>query len=102
MKQPLAFASRRARFAASPAVAADPAGDAVAARVERVLSRTPIIDGHNDLPWEIRESYDFWRKPLDLDADTSRLAPSAADRSAAAEARPCRRAILVGLDPDEH
>jgi membrane dipeptidase len=42
-------------------------------RVERVLAKTPVIDGHNDLPWEIRESYDFWRKPLDLDADTSRL-----------------------------
>lgn len=42
-------------------------------RVERVLAKTPIIDGHNDLPWEIRDSYDFWRKPLDLDSDTSRL-----------------------------
>jgi len=34
------------------AAAADPA---IAARVERVLARTPVIDGHNDLPWEIRE-----------------------------------------------
>jgi membrane dipeptidase len=42
-------------------------------RVERVLSRTPVIDGHNDLPWEIRESYDSGRKPLDLGADTSKL-----------------------------
>jgi membrane dipeptidase len=42
-------------------------------RVERVLAKTPVIDGHNDLPWEIRDNYDFWRKPLDLDADTSRL-----------------------------
>ncbi|HEY0411786.1 MAG TPA: dipeptidase [Allosphingosinicella sp.] len=42
-------------------------------RVERVLSATPVIDGHNDLPWEIRESYDSWRKPLDLAADTSKL-----------------------------
>jgi membrane dipeptidase len=42
-------------------------------RVERVLSATPIIDGHNDLPWEIRENYDSWRRPLDLNADTSRL-----------------------------
>ena len=24
------------------------------ARVERVLAKTPLIDGHNDLPWEIR------------------------------------------------
>jgi membrane dipeptidase len=43
-------------------------------RVERVLSQTPVIDGHNDLPWEIRDGYDFGRKPLDLRADTSKLA----------------------------
>jgi membrane dipeptidase len=43
-------------------------------RVERVLATTPVIDGHNDLPWEIRDKYDSWRKPLDLNADTSRLA----------------------------
>jgi len=42
-------------------------------RVERVLAKTPVIDGHNDLPWEIREAYDSWRKPLDLEADTSKL-----------------------------
>ena len=42
-------------------------------RVERVLRTSPVIDGHNDLPWEIRDRYDFWRKPLDLDSDTSRL-----------------------------
>jgi membrane dipeptidase len=42
-------------------------------RVERLLRTTPVIDGHNDLPWEIRDAYDFWRKPLDLEADTSRL-----------------------------
>jgi membrane dipeptidase len=42
-------------------------------RVERILRTNPVIDGHNDLPWEIRESYDSWRKPLDLEADTSKL-----------------------------
>jgi membrane dipeptidase len=42
-------------------------------RVERVLAKTPVIDGHNDLPWEIRDNYDFWRSPLDLEADTSKL-----------------------------
>ena len=55
---------------AAPALAA-PAD--IDQRVERVLSATPIIDGHNDLPWEIRENYDSWRRPLDLNADTSRL-----------------------------
>ena len=28
-----------------------------ARRIERVLSQTPLIDGHNDLPWEIRERF---------------------------------------------
>ncbi len=26
-------------------------------RVDRVLARTPLIDGHNDLPWEIRQRF---------------------------------------------
>ena len=47
--------------------------DALDARIDKLLSASPIIDGHNDLPWEIRDKYDFWRKPLDLAADTSRL-----------------------------
>ena len=55
------------------AIATGAAADPLDQRVEKVLSTTPIIDGHNDLPWEIRDSYDFWRKPLDLNADTSRL-----------------------------
>lgn len=42
-------------------------------RVEQVLRKTPIIDGHNDLPIEIRDAYDQWRRPLELNADTSRL-----------------------------
>jgi membrane dipeptidase len=42
-------------------------------RAAQVLAATPVIDGHNDLPWEIRDRYDGWRKPLDLDSDTSRL-----------------------------
>jgi len=37
--------------AKSPAPADDAA---LFARVERVLTKTPLIDGHNDLPWEIR------------------------------------------------
>ena len=33
-----------------------PGGDArLLTRVERVLAKTPLIDGHNDLPWEIRD-----------------------------------------------
>jgi membrane dipeptidase len=56
-----------------PAATAAPA-DPVAQRVERALAAHPVIDGHNDLPWEIRDKYGSWTKPLDLDADTSKLA----------------------------
>jgi membrane dipeptidase len=39
--------------AAAPAAAQE---DPHLAKAMRVLSRTPLIDGHNDLPWAIRES----------------------------------------------
>jgi membrane dipeptidase len=43
------------------------------ARVERVLKQTPLIDGHNDLPWEIRERFKSQLTSLDLKSDTSKL-----------------------------
>ena len=43
-----------AMVAVAPCLAADAAAER-AARVERVLTATPLIDGHNDLPWEIRQ-----------------------------------------------
>ena len=42
------------------------------ARVDRVLTATPVIDGHNDLPWEIRSQFGDVGK-VNLDADTSSL-----------------------------
>ena len=47
------------------------------ARVERVLKQTPLIDGHNDLPWEIRERFQSRLSGLDLKSDTSKLTPPA-------------------------
>jgi membrane dipeptidase len=44
------------------------------ARVERILRRTPLVDGHNDLPWEIRDSHGNQLEAVDLTRDTSRLA----------------------------
>jgi len=45
------------------------------ARVERILRRTPLIDGHNDLPWEIRDSHANNLDAIDLNSDTRRLTP---------------------------
>jgi membrane dipeptidase len=44
------------------------------ARVARVLKQTPLIDGHNDLPWEIRKRFTGKLAAIDLRSDTSRLA----------------------------
>jgi len=47
------------------------------ARARRVLSTTPLIDGHNDLPWVIRESK---TAPRDVEAyDLRKKAPGMTD-----------------------
>jgi len=44
-----------------------------AARVARVLAQTPLIDGHNDLPWEIRERFASDLDKVDLAHSTAGL-----------------------------
>ena len=40
--------------------------DATPKRVEDILKKAPVIDGHNDLPWEMREKvhYDFDQRDI--------------------------------------
>ena len=45
---------------------------ALAARVDRVLATTPLIDGHNDLAWEIRARFDN-AYGVDLSVSTANL-----------------------------
>jgi membrane dipeptidase len=47
--------------------------DQIKARVDKVLANTPLIDGHNDLPWEIRERFKGDLSKIDLNADTAKL-----------------------------
>ncbi len=55
-------------------LAAQPAApDAATARAERVLRAAPIIDGHNDLAWEIRAGADAKVESVDLARDTRAL-----------------------------
>jgi membrane dipeptidase len=62
---------------AAPSVAAAQAPTrAELARVDRILRRTPLIDGHNDLPWSIRSDHRNDLESIDLTADTSRLTPA--------------------------
>ena len=36
---------------------AQPLDSKTQARIDRILKRTPLIDGHNDLPWALREDH---------------------------------------------
>ncbi|WP_337847399.1 dipeptidase [Sphingomonas sp.] len=42
-------------------------------RVDKVLSRAPVIDGHNDLPWELRTAHGARVEAVDLRRDTAAL-----------------------------
>jgi membrane dipeptidase len=59
--------------AANAAPSPPPADAALRARVDRVLAATPLIDGHNDLPWEIRTRVASRLEKLDLNRDQSAL-----------------------------
>jgi membrane dipeptidase len=45
------------------------------ARLDRIVRTTPIIDGHNDLPWAIRDDHNSSLEGIDLNADTRTLTP---------------------------
>src|SRR5471030_1685169 len=64
-------------------------------RVEHVLLQTPLIDGHNDLPWEIRERFKSDVAALNLKADTAHL-PLGVDQAAIMTDIPRLRAGGVG------
>jgi membrane dipeptidase len=64
-------------------------------RIDRVLLQTPLIDGHNDLPWEIRERFKSDVAALNLMADTSHL-PVEAGQAALMTDIPRLRAGHVG------
>jgi len=61
---------------AAPAVAQTAAASidpALRARIDRVLKATPLIDGHNDLPWELREKYASKVETTDVAANSDKL-----------------------------
>jgi membrane dipeptidase len=78
----LAPASPRAGFAGgTPADAAPGAGawqppaPELIERARRLLREVPLIDGHNDLPWQLRERFHDQLDKLDLRRDASGLQP---------------------------
>jgi membrane dipeptidase len=64
-------------------------------RVSQVLEQTPLIDGHNDLPWEIRERFKGDLAALDLKSDTRHL-PITAEQAPLMTDIPRLRTGLVG------
>jgi len=58
--------------AAVPALAQTTTAGAEEARVRRLLDRTPLIDGHNDLPWALRQG--FGNDPHGVDLTTNQSA----------------------------
>ncbi|HMK86810.1 MAG TPA: dipeptidase [Steroidobacteraceae bacterium] len=65
------------------------------ARLVRVLKQTPLIDGHNDFPWEIRARYHARLAAIDLRSDTRRL-PAPPDGAPLMTDIPRLRAGMVG------
>ncbi len=51
--------------------AAQPIDSHTMSRIDHILKRTPLIDGHNDLPWELKDKYDS--RIIDLDSGTDKL-----------------------------
>jgi membrane dipeptidase len=51
----------------------EPIDPKVSQRIDRLLKRTPLIDGHNDLPWALRE--DFGSKVEGLESGTNTRTP---------------------------
>jgi membrane dipeptidase len=64
-------------------------------RVAKILAKTPLIDGHNDLPWEIRERFKGRLSTFDLKSDTSKL-PAPDGEAALMTDIPRLRAGMVG------
>jgi len=64
-------------------------------RLEKVLQQTPLIDGHNDLPWEIRERFKSDVAAVDLKSDTRRF-PVDADQTPLMTDLPRLRLGMVG------
>ncbi|QTC91817.1 dipeptidase [Brevundimonas goettingensis] len=62
----LAVVSTAVMASAAMAQTADPAGEA---RVLEILKTTPLIDGHNDLPWALREKHSNDPYAVDLTTD---------------------------------
>ncbi len=63
-----------AQATSTPAAPVQAPDSGIAQRIDKLLTANPVIDGHNDLPWEIRSRYAAKVESVDLTKDTSKLA----------------------------
>jgi membrane dipeptidase len=82
-------------FAVPTSLFAAPSDTDYPERVAKILAKTPLIDGHNDLPWEIRERFKGRLSTFDLKSDTSKLPPPAGEAALMTDL-PRLRAGMVG------
>jgi membrane dipeptidase len=75
----IGFVAALGATSALAAPAADPVDPALA-RARAILARSPLIDGHNDLPWTLREKFgsdltkvDLRKRDATVDTDLPRL-----------------------------
>jgi len=59
----------------TPSLHAQTIPPATQARIDRILKATPLIDGHNDLPWELRDKFGSRVETTDIAKDAQRLSP---------------------------
>lgn len=66
-------------LASVPVIADDPTcvvpglDPSLTAQARALLDEVPLIDGHNDLPWALRQGYDRQLSKIDLGADLRRI-----------------------------
>ncbi|HEX2224404.1 MAG TPA: dipeptidase [Thermoanaerobaculia bacterium] len=68
----LTVVSQQAR-AQEPRPAWQPPDRALVERARKILDQVPLVDGHNDLPWEYRQRVKNQLAKIDLKTDTSKL-----------------------------
>ena len=63
------FVLLAAMMTASPLIAQQPIDPKIQTRIDRILKKTPLIDGHNDLPWALRQDHDHSVEGLERGTD---------------------------------
>ncbi|HEX2802812.1 MAG TPA: hypothetical protein VHN55_02340, partial [Sphingomicrobium sp.] len=58
MKRMLYLAAAISLAATAAQAPGQPVDARTMARIDRILKSTPLIDGHNDLPWALRENHE--------------------------------------------